>query len=592
MSNSKNKKVFTLLAIASSLLLASCNDTVYARPSDATKNQNLISASNVDHNTIEWLYDTLHDTSTTPEKVRDEMFKILAEGLFGKFTIAVDGSVKITGYDGESDATKLSFIKLHKPYWDQGVISGSTKFEYKEPTALTDTIEARIELFKKIVKKQVVVTLYGKANVDTFKYRNYFYEVRFARSLSKDLYEINGLTNNIYSDVYDEENTIFTNKVLIDNSVTTENIDSIIGTDNNLKAPILHLSLYSDYINKQILPDIMENLLIEQYVYDNQYTAISRTQSRKVNFISVATENKNVSDARRLISKFVDQYVGNSTANKTIDYNVLADAWKGVYPDLYENGTANAAGKLLEDSGFKVGTPAKDGTPISMFADGKLPSEHKYYENTKYGDLLESFAKITLNPKTTDSSTESTFTSSGNYSIETGLGIKTDDIRITDYTTLDWGTKDTGFSSLPSDVKTRLFDYTVMTDFNSPNNIDDNSYLKAINGHYFLKRSISQTDELTDSIVIKDSSTFYIVEVLEAPSQAKLTIGGENAYENTAAGGLKQEEISRTLGYTIASGSTYKTTAFTHYLADCEINYNDQSIYDYFKTTYPDLFKN
>ena len=39
-------------------------------------------------------------------------------------------------------------------------------------------------------------------------------------------------------------------------------------------------------------------------------------------------------------------------------------------------------------------------------------------------------------------------------------------------------------------------------------------------------------------------------------------------------------------------GTTYKTTAFTHYLEDCEINYNDQSVYDYFKTTYPDLFKN
>ncbi len=591
MSNSKNKKVFTLLALASSLLLASCNDTIYSRPSDATKDQTLISNSTVDHNTVEWLYDTLHDTSTTPEKVRNAMFKILEEGLFGEFTISTDGSVKITGYDGETDATKLSFIKLHKPYWDQGVIANSTKYEYKEPTALTDTIAARVELFKKIVKKQVVVTLYNKANVDSFKYRNYFYEVKFARSLSKDLYEINGISD-IYSEKYDEENTTFTNKVLIDNSVTTENIDSIIGTDNNFKAPVLHLALYSDYINKQILPGIMENLLIEQYVYDNQYTAISRTQSRRINYISIATENKNVSDARRLISKFVEQYVQNSTANSTIDYDVLGDAWKGVYSDLFTDGTANASGKLLENSGFKIGTPTKDGTAIKMYADGKLPSEHPYYENTKYGDLMESFAKVTLNPKTTDSSTESTFTSSGSYSIETGLGIKTDDIRITDYTTLDWGTKDTGFSALPSDVKTRLFDYTVMTDFNSPSNIDENSYLKAINGHYFLKRNISQTDDLTDSIVIKDSSTFYIVELLEAPSQAKLTIGGENAYDNTAASGLKQEEIARTLGYTIASGSTYKTTAFTHYLADCEINYNDQSIYDYFKTTYPDLFKN
>lgn len=591
MLNSKSKKVFTLLAVASSLLLASCNDTIYSRPSDATKDQSLISNSSVDHNTVEWLYDTLHDTSTTPEKVRNAMFKILAEGLFGEFTFDTTAEVKITGYDGKTDADKLAFIKLHKAYWDQGLKENSSKYEYKEPKTLTDTISARIDLFKKIVKKQVVTTLYSKANSDSFKYRNYFYEVKFARSLSKDLYTINGV-NDIYSETYDGVNSVFTNKVLLDNSVTTEDIDSIIGNNNNFNAPVLHLNLYSDYINKKILPDIMQNLLIEQYVYDNQYTAISRTQTRRVNYISIATENKNVSDARRLISKFVNDYITNSTASKKIDYDVLADAWKGVYSDLFSNGSINKSGKLLVDSGFKIGSPMKDDTPISMYADGKLPSEHPYYTNTKYGDLMESFAKITLNPKTTDSSTESTFTSSGSYSIETGLDIKTDNIRITDYTTLDWGNKDTGFTSLPSDVKTRLFDYTVMTDFNSPSNIDSNSYLTSINGHYFLKRSVSQSDELSDSIVIKDSSTFYIVEVLEAPSQAKLTIGGENAYDNTAAGGLKQEEIARTIGYQIASGSTYKTTAFTHYLESCEINYNDQSIYNYFKTTYPDLFKN
>jgi hypothetical protein len=591
MKNNK-RKVFTILALASTVLLASCNETIYSRPTDDVKDQTLINNSNVDHNTVEWLYDTLHDTSTTPEKVRDAMFKVLENGLFGDFSFSETGEVKITGYDDVTDSEKLNFIKLHKTYWDQGAKEGSTKYEYKEPTALTDSIKARVDLFKSIVKKQVVITLFNKANSDSFKKRSYFYEVKFARNISKDLYKITGVTD-IYDEKYDkEDSSIFTNKVLLDESVSTENIDSIIGTDNSLGKPILHLALYSDYINNNILPDIMENLLVEQYVYDNQYTAISRTQSRKLRYISISTENKNVSDARRLINTFVDTYIGNSTANKEIDYDILANAWKGVYDNLFTNGVANDSAKLLQNSGFTIGTPSKDGTSIQMFADGKLPSEHPYFKNTKYGDLIEDFAKITLNPKTTDSTVESTFTNSGSYSIETGLDIKTNDITITDLTTYAWGTKDNGFSSLPSDVKTRLFDYTVMTDFNAPANIDDNSYLKAINGHYFLKRNVSQTDQLSDSIVIKDSSTFYIVELLEAPSQAKLTIGGENAYDNTATSGLKQEEISRTLGYDIASGTTYKTTAFTHYLEDCEINYNDQSVYDYFKTTYPDLFKN
>ena len=588
----KNKKIFTLFALASALLLTSCNDDViYSRPTSDTKDQTLINNTNVAHNTVEWLYDTLHDSSTSSEEIESAVFKVLEEGVFGAYSINANGEIVIENYDNANDSTKLEFIKSHKAYWDKAKQSDSNKYDYIEPTSLTDTIQARVELFKTMVKKQVVTTLFDKANVDSNKYRNYYYESKFARGLAGEFYTINGVTN-IYDVTYDSaSSSTFTNEVIIDNSVTKEDITTIIGTNNSFGKPVLHLGLYSEYINKEILPTVMQNLLIEQYVYDNQYTTISRTQSRKIKYISIATETKNVSDARRLINKFVEDYVNNSKKGEEIDYDILANAWKGIYSDLFdESGNPiNESGKLLVDSGFTLGTPTKDGTKIQKFADGE---EHPYYKNTKYGDLIEDFAKITLNPTTTDSSTESTFTSSGSYSIETGLQIKTDDIRITDYTTSDWGTKDNGFSSLPSDVKNRLFDYTVMTDFNSPTNIDTTSYLKEINGHYFLKRSISQTDDATDSIVIKDSSTFYIVEVLEAPSQAKLTIGGENAYENTATNGLKQEEISRTIGYTIASGSTYKTTAFTHYLEDCEIIYHDQSIYDYFKSQYSDLFKN
>ncbi len=588
----KNKKIFIFFSLASALLLTSCNDdAIYSRPTDATKDQTLINNTTVAHNTVEWLYDTLHDSSSSSEEVQKAVFQVLEEGIFGAYSVNTSGEVVIANYDGASDSAKLEFIKSHKAYWDKAKQSDSNKYDYVEPTSLTDTIQARVELFKSMVKKQVVTTIFDKANVDSNKYRNYYYESKFARSLAGELYKINGVTN-IYDATYDSaSSTVFTNKVLIDNSITKEDITTIIGTNNSYGRPVLHLGLYSEYINKEVIPTVMQNLLIEQYVYDNQYTTISRTQSRKVKFISISTETKNVSDARRLINTFVEDYINNSKKDEEIDYDILANAWKGVYEDLFDDAgnPINESGKLLVDSGFTLGTPTKDGTEIKKFADGK---EHPYYKNTKYGDLIEDFAKITLNPLTTDSSTESTFTSSGSYSIDTGLQIKTDDIRITDYTTSDWGTKDSGFSSLPSDVKNRLFDYTVMTDFNSPTNIDTTSYLKEINGHYFLKRSISQTDDATDSIVIKDSSTFYIVEVLEAPSQAKLTIGGENAYENTAASGLKQEEISRTIGYTIGSGSTYKTTAFTHYLEDCEIIYHDQSIYDYFKSQYSDLFKN
>lgn len=587
----KNRnKLLAILALSASFMLASC-DKIYARPSKTVAEQTLINNSNVSHNEVAWLYDTLHDKETTPEEVRNAVLKILEEGLFGEFKINDNAEIKITGYDDASDSGKLDFIKTHKAYWDQETSKGSKKFEYVEPKSLTDTIKARVELFKQIVKREIIVSLYLKCNVEEFKHRGYFYEVKFARSLAKQFYEI-GDVKNIFDLSHDNESsTIFSNKVLLDNSFSTEDVSTIVTKNNNAGKPALHVGLYDDYINKEIMPSVMETLLIEQYVYDEQYTAISRSQSRQVKYIGITADTSNVSDAHRLVNAFVNDVIKGAKKGEEIDYDLLADAWKGVYDDLFVNGKPNTAGQLLLDAGFELGTPMKDGTEIVRFADGKLASEHPYFKKTKYGNLIEDYAKITLNPKTTDEATENVFTSNGYYTIDIGLGIMTNDIRVEDYTVSDWGTKTNGFSDLPSALKDRLFDYTVMSDFNSASHIDNNSYIVEHNGHYFVKAEVAQEDTLEKTIVNKDQNSFYIVEILEAPSQAKLTIGGENAYENTASSGLKQETIARKIGYTIAAGSTYKTSAFQHYLEKCEILFNDQSIYDYFLKTYPDLFE-
>jgi len=598
----QSKKGFLALGlICATIALTSC-DAIYARPTDTLQETELVNDSNIEHNTLSWLYDTLHDSSTTASTVKDALIQILAEDQFGKYSLNSDGEVEIEGYDTEADgSSKLEFVKNHKAYWDKAQSSDSNKYDYVEPTAITDTIKMRIDIFKNLVKKQVITSVWGEANTSTNIEDNYFYEVRYARVLAMKS-KISGFEDNptsIFDEKYDgESSTIFSNKLLLDSTVTNDDITSIVGTNNTEGKPFIHIGLYNDYINNNILPTIMSNLLVEQYVYDNQYASIARTQSRKVNYIKIESDSKTISSARSLVKQFVSDYITNESAslNKDIDYEVLASAWKGVYSDVY-NSTTNTytdAGKLLNDSGFKVydidseNKPLNNGTEIKQYADNQ---KHPYYQNTKFGDLIEDFGKITLNPKTNDTSTESTFTNSGAYSIEKGLNIKTNAIRVNDYTTHSWGTKDSGFSGLPSDAKTRLFDYTVMSDFNSPSTIGSDSYITSINGHYFLKRSISQSDEPLDSIIIKDSSSFYIVEIEEAISPAKLTIGGENAYSNTTSDGMKLETISRDIGYTVASGSTYTTTAFTHYLKNCNITYHDQSVYDYFKTTYPDLFE-
>ena len=54
---------------------------------------------------------------------------------------------------------------------------------------------------------------------------------------------------------------------------------------------------------------------------------------------------------------------------------------------------------------------------------------------------------------------------------------------------------------------------------------------------------------------------------------------------------MKIETNAREAAYTLASGSTYTTNAMIYYLEQCNINYHDQDVYDYFVSTYPRLFE-
>lgn len=585
----KNKKVLLIAAaLLASMTLAGC-DEIIARPTNETNYQTLVSGSTVAHNDVSWIYDEYHNSGSTPEKVKEALFEVLEETLFGKFSINDNGDITIEGFDGKSDADKLAFVKAHKPYWSKGAVAGSKKYEYVEPTSLTSEILNRIDIFKQRVKEEVIVTLFNRVNTESYKYRGKFYEIKFARNLAKNQYHIGDFTTDqIFSAAFDQECNEFTNNVLLDNSFSTENVDTIVRKDNPYA--VFHLGYYDEYINKEILPSIMQTLLVSQYVYDNQYTAISRSQSRYVKYIAIETNNENVSAARRLFNTFVNDYIVDSdkcNANTEINYDLLGEAWKGVMPDIYnfETDEGNEVYDLLIKANFDREIPMKNGEPVLQFANGQTLGELSYLKNTKYGDLIEQFAEISLNPHENNTSTESSFSGSNAYSLDVGLELKTNEIRCNDFTVSDWGTKSNGFSSLASDIKNKVFDFTTMSDFESSkysDSVDEHSYITKINGHYFIKADLSETSDPASQIVIKEGSTFYICELIEAPTQASLTID-----ENFST---DDEKLARQIGYEVASSSTYKTAAFAHYLEACDIVYHDQKVYDYFVSNYPEVF--
>lgn len=197
------------------------------------------------------------------------------------------------------------------------------------------------------------------------------------------------------------------------------------------------------------------------------------------------------------------------------------------------------------------------------------------------------FAKINTDANDAISNEQqSSFTESNTYSVTEGFKIKNDELKTHDYTVNDWGTKDNGLNNLPTAIKDVLFKYNVSVD--TPTNTNEfiqSDYVVEESGHYYLKKQDAQSTQLIDSIVLRDSTTFYIVEIEDAISQSKLSLNSD-AYTT-----IEKEEIAREIGYTMASGDTYRNSAYLYYLEQLDIQYHDQSIYDYMLETYPDLFE-
>jgi hypothetical protein len=614
MSAKLNKKLLLVSVAACSLLLASCNDKVYpGLSSDAKVSENQSILTNDD---LTYIYEKLHDSSSTGATIRDVILERYAKGYIGNFTLLEDGTIKLEGYDDESAETQLEFVKKHEIYWDKKETEeGSKIYKATEPTELTEDIKNRVQLLKDIVKEKVAKRLFDDANSSSYKEDNYFYEYKFARAKFEST-TITGFDDDLSKDgavnIYDEEwernyedlagpevdTYPFTNKILIDSTISSDNIDSFLGSDNSTGAPMLHLGLYAKHVNKNIIPDILDTLLVEQYILDNQYTTLSRTQARKINYVSIATDTTNVNAARRLVENFVADYISGNGSKKTdavkdgeyqpIDFDVLSEAWKGVFTDnaSYVAG-ANESVDLLLESNFQIvkthDEAINNGKTGTSYIDG---ADHYFFKNTDYGSLITDYAKIN-DDKNDGTSNEQwlSFTNSSTYELSKGLELKINDLKTKSYVTTGWGTKDNGFSSLPSAISDILFKYNVSVD--TPINTGEfqqSDFIVEENGRYFLKKQNAQTEQLKDSVILRDGSTFYIVEVEEAISQSKLSLSSEDYTTN------EKEAIAREIGYNMASGDTYKNTAYLHYLEKLDFKYHDQSIYDYMLSAYPDLF--
>lgn len=602
----RNKKLFSVAAL--SLLgifgLTACNEIV-AKPTDyEDKIVTFDGDKEVYNNIMSIVYDALKEGTLASDVLEDVLYEF-SISILGRYNNVVDttSGSEITLKDAVKSANgdrsaANTFIKAHKAYWsynnngervnDNGEVvdanADASESEYSRLLAKWDTIEERI-----------AEKMHAAISAGTYSDRNIFSEEKYLMNLNSSLsnvanpYVAAEVANGMYEGLITPD---------------IEDVEVFNGT-----TPILHREYYQSnygltqtesktdantYVEDELIPEIYNELLVEQYLLDESYNTLGRSYARKVNVVSITANSEYPLAADYLMKEFVETYINREPNATTLeaatnqigldDFKVLSNAWKGAELDAVEKA-------LLDAAGFT--TKAFDG--------------EDYYLATEYGDMMDDYSKITDNPLTTDASIESTFTNNNAYTKEVGKEIKEREILLKDHTENGWYIKNGGLSDLPETIRTRLFNIGVANALDNDETVDrfsydngwnyshpedESAYIATINGAHYLKVATTEVEDSTLDMLHYDaaSKTYYIIQVEEAVSTSKLSKTSDNSYTHTRGTDV-MEEIVAAVVKIVGKNDSYKTLSKEHWIEVADIVFHDETVRDYFVTNFPELFK-
>lgn len=596
---SKKMLLAGIFALSSAFVLAAC-DNVTAVP--ANYETPIImkgdSAYKDDDNKLGKIYDAL--SSNKNERVVSTLLETIAEKEFGTYaelkacfpTKDAEGNPVMDQAKGKAHIAKYAhqFKKDTDATLKPGVSAESIQL-------------ARLQYFFEDLNSRIDKVIFGEISSDSYKdslNKTEFKEEKYARAKRQDTYDIKGFDD--YGNVTIPGGF---KDVFVDNNFKEENVRDYL-TDFEVT--------YEDYITKKIIPDVYKDKLVEEYVIENNYSALGRAYGRKINYVKIDYSSEDPNTAYRLVNLFVQQKLDDDSA-KDVDIS-YADiiSWVKGFEGIGTNEDGDPIVKFLAPTaeltaiyGDPVDFIAKCETTTETFDAWKglekygFSSSFKYYEKTKFGEILENYKKAVVGEGTrfassAESAQYNSFTDNGRRSKEQGLMEKITNLALEDYADDGWfvkNDKDGSLSSLPEDIKSRLFNIRVSNDFDKDNweYVENESYFKEVKGHYYLTPSTASDAKY--NFILRDSSgnALYIVEILEAPSTSKLNINSDKSYLKTDPNPFKTEEVARQIAKILGTKDTYTTNAYTSYLKLYTFTYHDTSVYDYLKETYPDLFE-
>ena len=572
----QNKKLLLLSALmAGSMLLASC-DTVEAKLPEAIQSEVILNnATGIYNNEMEKLYEkVVPGDSSSAEKVLNSLLEKLAQGKFGVFY----GEAGLRA--AVADEAKLTaFVKAHS-----------------EMFATND--DAR-DFYDAIVKS-IAKSMYSNVTNSSYQDRHYFVEKKFYDAQEEALY-----------DLQDEYAAILETKVpvAVSGHKDYHDVEDYFGD-----AKHHYLDVYQDYIERALLPDAYRAALVTKYIVTKNYGALGRSYARKVQYIALSDISESASAVRDLARAYGEIIISNDKAGliaavkdaigediELTDYeydvvrgfNFLDDVYSGAisFEDAGSPSVLKVADALYTLANYQKVTVNVDGINVDI------------RPWTEAGKLLKNYSELSTDRNKEGSDED--FTDGGKYTKQTGLIIKQREISTKSNIKDGWYTSN-DLSELPSEIKSNLFKIQVANEVDNnyvvdgetvtvnPNQKMDYGWYRQ--GSYYLVKTDRQSSDVTPFVQTSDGKT-YIVRVDEAVKTSKLsTQPYATNYKKLAELGVRtaqQETLNQIVmdvADLLAGNDSYRKAARQAYVEAANITYHDQSVYDYFKSTFPDLF--
>ena len=604
MTLTKKKPLFLALLASASIILAGC-DEFEALPTPETYDAPILNLvdDGLYQNRLGEIYDALVSSGdTNSERVLKNVLYIYATSVYGNFfdTAAADGTV-VKGLRSTVESGDEAAIKAF----------AETYPAYKDKEGKGDA--GKVIAFYQDVLYRIRTVFLGYVNDSTYQDRSRFVEKKFYDAQVASYYDLAQEENGIapYNEGYTQILGTYVLTDVIDEDMSAPRI--LDGENKDHEGDIANayfkdiFGTYESYITTAVLPDIYRKELTVEYLYTVNRSTLELSSAREVSYIALSESTAYPGAVSDLLTAYSKLVIENPEADvEKYDLNFLDALYQG-YDfsfEAWDEATMEMARQIYDEAGW-------DNTDRGGLKSITLPwnqEKIEYYSPSALGTILDNLQKlITMNGEEAtwnnrfldDTSIRSDFTNSGAYTVQTGFEIKTNSLQAEDHTTNGWYANSSAMDdSYP--LSSVLFDTRVANEVDSVAFADgkyenaDLDYGYYRNGNYYLLPETYDTSNEYPYIYLSDG-TYYITVVEQAVKRAKVNESyGDQYYDNLPAHADETSSFAdyvlRTIGYLLSSSDTWTSSSNSYYVDLMGVIFHDTYVYDYFVSTFPDIY--